>query len=59
MIDQLFPFLLILLAIGLIWVLIKLILKLTAKVFSCGCVALFIIAALVFFLSGDYAAIFR
>ncbi len=53
MIGQLFPFLIILLVIGLIWVLIKLFLKLTTKIFSCGCVVILVIAVLIFFLSGN------
>ena len=53
MIDQLFTYLLILLVIGLVWVVLRRILKLTAKVFSCGCVVLVVIAAVIIFLGGN------
>lgn len=56
MIEQLFPFILILLVIGLVWVVIKLILKLTAKIFSCGCVVIILVAVLIFFLGGNHTA---
>lgn len=56
MIEQLLPFILILLVIGLVWVVIKLILKLTAKIFSCGCVVIILVALLIFFLSGNHTA---
>ena len=57
--DQLLPFLIILLAVALIWLLIKLLLKLTAKIFSCGCIVLLIIAVLVFLFSGDHLPFLR
>ena len=52
MLDNLFTYLIILLVIGLFWVVIKRMLKLTAKVFSCGCAVLVIVAAVVIILGG-------
>jgi hypothetical protein len=55
MIEQIFPLLLVLLILGLIWVLIKFILQLTSKIFSCGCLIILVIGAIIFFLGGDLA----
>jgi hypothetical protein len=53
MVEQLLPYVLILLVIGLVWFLINLLLKLTVKIFSCGCLVLLVIAVIVFLLGGD------
>lgn len=55
MIEQIFPILLGLLILGLIWTLVKFILKLTSKIFSCGCLIILVIGAFIFFLGGDLA----
>jgi len=55
MIEQIIPLLLVLLILGLIWVLLKFILKLTSKIFSCGCLIILVIGAIIFFLGGDLA----
>ncbi len=46
--DQLLTILLIILAIGLVWWLLKAILKLTLKVFSCGLLVILAIGLLIF-----------
>jgi hypothetical protein len=43
MIEQFLPYLIVLLVIGVIWILLKFVLKLTVKVFSCGCMVLVVI----------------
>jgi len=48
MIDQLVPILIFILVIGLIWTLLKFTLKITVKVFSCGCVVILAIGLLVY-----------
>jgi hypothetical protein len=50
MIDQLLPIFLIILVIGLIWILLKFVLKLTIKVFSCGCLVILVIGMVLFVL---------
>ncbi len=51
MTDQLLTVFLIILAIGLVWWLLKAILKLTLKVFSCGLIVILVIGLLIFFSS--------
>ncbi|MBC8505725.1 MAG: hypothetical protein ISR58_09790 [Anaerolineales bacterium] len=48
MADQLLTLLLIILAIGFIWSILKIIFKLTMKVFSCGLFLILIIGLLIF-----------
>ena len=48
MTDQLIPILVFILVIGLIWTLPKFVLKLTGKVFSCGCLDIVVIGLLLF-----------
>ncbi len=48
MTDQLLTILLVILAIGLVWWLLKAVLRLTMKVFSCGLLILLAIGALLF-----------
>jgi hypothetical protein len=48
MTDQLIPILVFILVIGLIWTLLKFVLKLTSKVFSCGCLGIVVIGLLLF-----------
>jgi hypothetical protein len=55
MIEQIFPILLVLLTLGLIWSLLKFILKLTSKIFSYGCLVILVIGAFIIFLGGDLA----
>ena len=52
MFEALFPFLLVLLIVGLIWGLLKFFLKKTAKIFTWGCLVLIVIGAILFFLGG-------
>ena len=48
MIEPFLPILLIILVIGLIWILLKFVLKLTVKVFSCGCLVILVIGMVLF-----------
>jgi hypothetical protein len=48
MIDQFMPILIFFIVIGLIWILLKFALKLTIKVFSCGCFVIVVIGLLLF-----------
>jgi hypothetical protein len=50
MLDQLVSLLILVLAIALIWGVLKFILKLTAKAFSCGCFAIVVIGGLLILL---------
>jgi hypothetical protein len=50
MLDQLVSLLILVLVIALIWIVLKFILKLTAKVFSCGCLAIVVIGGLLILL---------
>ncbi len=47
--DGLFSILLIILVVAIIWMVIKFVFKLTARIFSCGCLLILIIGALLFF----------
>jgi hypothetical protein len=53
MIEQLIPILLVFLVVGLIWTLIKFVLKLTAKIFSCGCLVIILISIIVVVFRGN------
>jgi hypothetical protein len=48
MFDQLLPIILVIFVVGLIWLLLKLVLKLTAKVFSCGCLVIVVVGLILF-----------
>lgn len=48
MIELLMPILPIILVVVVIWILLNVILKLTIKIFSCGCVVIFVIGLIVF-----------
>ena len=48
MFDQILPAIVALLVLGLIWGMLKLVLKLTAKIFTCGCLTIVVIGALIF-----------
>lgn len=48
MIDQFMPILIFFIVIGLIWILLKFALRLTVKVFSCGCLVIVVIGLLLF-----------
>lgn len=48
MFESLYPALILLLVIGVIWVLLKFLLKLTMKIFSWGCMMILILGAIVF-----------
>jgi hypothetical protein len=50
MLEQLISLLLILMAVGLVWILLKFVMKLTAKVFSCGFVVIVVLGGLYFLL---------
>jgi hypothetical protein len=47
MVEQLIPILLVFLVVGLVWTLLKFVLKLTAKIFSCGCLVIILIGIVV------------
>jgi hypothetical protein len=53
MIEQLIPILLVFLVVGLIWTLLKFVLKLTAKIFSCGCLVIILISIIVVVFRGN------
>jgi hypothetical protein len=54
MFESLAPVLIALLVIVVIWVLLKFILKLTVKIFSWGCLMIFILGAVLFFMRGNF-----
>jgi hypothetical protein len=47
--DGLLTILLIILAIAIIWMVIKFLFKLTMRIFSCGCLLILVIGGLLFF----------
>lgn len=48
MTEQLLPVLVFLLVVGIIWILLKFVLKFTVKIFSCGCVVILAIALILY-----------
>ena len=46
MFEQLLPRILTLIAIALAWVLLRYLLRLTRRIFSCGCMAVFVVGVL-------------
>jgi hypothetical protein len=58
--DGLITILLIILAIIIVWMVIKYIFKLTMRIFSCGCLLILVIGALLFFFGYlDFIPIFQ
>jgi phosphate starvation-inducible membrane PsiE len=47
--DGILTIFLIILAIAIIWMVIKFVLKLTMRIFSCGCLLILVIGGLLFF----------
>ena len=47
--PELVNILMIILVIAIIWMVIKLVFKLTTRIFSCGCLLLLVIGAILFF----------
>jgi len=47
--EGLLSILLIILVVAIIWMVIKFVFKLTARIFSCGCLLIFVIGAFLFF----------
>lgn len=54
--EQLITALIIILGLALLWIILKAVLKLTLKVFSCGLILLLVIGALVY--AADYFQLF-
>ena len=48
--DGLLTILLIILAVAIVWMVVKFVFKLTMRVFSCGCLLIVVIGGLLFFL---------
>jgi hypothetical protein len=53
MFDTIVPVIAFVIILGLLWGLLKLILKLTTKIFSWGCLLLLLIGAVIFILGGN------
>jgi len=53
MLETIFPFLFVIFVVGIIWFLLKFILKLTLKIFSLGCIVLLVVGGIIFFLGGS------
>jgi len=53
MLETIFPFLIVIFVVGIIWFLLKFILKLTLKIFSLGCIVLLVVGCIIFFLGGS------
>ena len=55
--DELLPILLVVLAIAILWVLLKFAVKLGLKIFTCGCLVILAVAlAMVFLSAGEIPA---
>jgi hypothetical protein len=54
MFDSLYPVLILLLVVGVVWVLLKFMLKLTVKIFSWGCLMIFILGVVLFAIRGIF-----
>jgi len=54
MLETFFPVIAVLIILGLVWGLLKFILKITTKIFTWGCLILLIVGAIALFLGGSF-----